>query len=225
MPAKITGPNDPRVQAFVGKIFGRLKVVKFWGRKTNSNGTTLMFECECECGTKRTVAKDSLVSGSTQSCGCLHSEITKRVTTVHGFNKPGKRHPVYNVWANMLRRCENPNNPHFEEYGGRNISVCERWHDFRLFAEDMLATYRPGLTLERIDNNGNYEPSNCRWATRKEQMLNRRNNIFLTFNGQRLTVSQWSEKTGLRYGVISQRIGKLKWSVEKALTTKAIKHV
>lgn len=127
--------------------------------------------------------------------------------------------PTYFTWAQMKKRCKNPKNVAFKNYGGRGIKVCDEWSVFENFLNDM--GIRPdGTELDRIDVNGNYEPSNCRWVTRRENSNNRRNNKRIEFNGENLTYSDWSRKTGLCKTVIRRRI-LLGWSIEKTLTTKS----
>lgn len=123
----------------------------------------------------------------------------------------------------MKGRCQNPNNDAYKCYGGRGISVCEEWQEFIPFRDWALANgYQKGLTIDRINNNGNYEPSNCRWATRKEQANNRSTNCFLEFNGERKTFKEWSEITGISAKSISLRVNK-GWNVERILTEPIVK--
>lgn len=130
----------------------------------------------------------------------------------HGLAKT----PTHNAWRFMRARCENPNRPEYPNYGGRGIKVCERWQTFENFLADM-GEMPEGLTLDRINNDGNYEPENCRWATYREQMQNKRSNVLLEFMGQRKTARQWSETLGLPYRTIRTRISR-GWTVERALT-------
>jgi len=129
-----------------------------------------------------------------------------------------RENPLYKKWTEMKQRCQNPNNPSFKDYGGRGICVSKRWLNFANFQKDMVASYRPGLTLERIDNNGNYSRANCRWATKKEQANNRRSSHLIIFRGQTKTLSQWAEKIGVRLGTLNQRFFVYKWSITKCLT-------
>ena len=123
---------------------------------------------------------------------------------------------LYRIWQNMFDRCKNKNNPGYKNYGGRGIIVCERWEKFHNFYFDMGDPPK-GLTLERINNDGNYEPSNCKWATRKEQTNNARSNIVIEYNNQKLNLSQWAEKTGINYTTLYKRI-KSNWPIEHILT-------
>ena len=142
---------------------------------------------------------------------------------IHGDAKRGMNTQLYNSWRGMKERCNNKNNKRYDNYGGKGIIVCEEWNNFLNFKEWALNNgYEPGLTIERKDVNGNYEPSNCCWATNKEQSNNRTTNHLLTFNGETLTINQWAEKLNIKRELIKDRL-RLGWNVDDALTTPAAK--
>ena len=136
---------------------------------------------------------------------------------IHGLHNT----KVYYAWERILQRCENPKRSGYKNYGGRGISVCEKWHKFENFFSDMGHPPTPTHSIDRINNNGNYEPNNCRWATAKEQNNNSRSNNFVEFNGQRKTLTQWSEIIGISRHTLRQRLKW--WPVEKAFTVPVYK--
>jgi len=169
--------------------------------------------CQCDCKKKVIVLGYSLKNGNTKSCGCLNLE-TK---TKHGQAQNGKRTGIYMSWVNMIQRCTNPNSTHYEDYGGRGIKVCKRWMKPENFIKDMIDNWKPGLTIERKNKNGNYCKKNCKWATRKEQARNTHRNHLITCFGKAQCIAAWSEETGISWYVIRWRITH-GWLPEKALT-------
>src|SRR6266508_728705 len=151
----------------VGRKFGRLTVT---GRAGNDGHGHAMWACLCECGTTITVARGALRTRETQSCGCLKRQRTRETHTTHGQSNS----PEWRAWRNMRQRCKNRRHPKYRDYGGRGITVCDRWASFENFLADMGPKPSPAHSIDRIDVNGNYEPGNCRWATPKEQRLNQR---------------------------------------------------
>lgn len=197
---------------FIGMRFGRLTVISFEYYKNRQS----RWKCLCDCGKETIVRQDHLKDGSTKSCGCFRREEQSHKAKKHG--QKGTR--LYGIWNNMKFRCENPNAESYKDYGGRGIKVCTEWeHDFESFYKwAMNNGYADNLTIDRIDVNGNYEPSNCRWATIFVQSNNKRNTRFLTFNGQTKSIREWSIITGIKSCTLADRVFRLGWSVEQALT-------
>lgn len=179
--------------------------------------------CRCDCGATLTVERCNLTSGNSKSCGCLRSEHVAEYPATHGATRGGKRSRAHSSWHNMLQRCANPNNPKWADYGGRGITVCERWlNSFTNFLADM-GEPPEGRTLDRIDNEGDYEPGNCRWATQRDQVRNRRTTRNLTFDGRTQSIAAWATELDLTYGTIRDRLRR-GWSVDRALT-QGVRHV
>lgn len=196
----------------IGEKYGRLTVVSRAPNKSERD-TNARWQCECECGRKCIQYGQDLKRGKVVSCGCWNAE--KRFT--HGMSHTDTNQ----VWRSMKDRCTNPNATGYHNYGGRGIAVCERWDKFENFLADM--GIRPvGYTIDRIDNDGNYCPENCRWATTKEQLNNQRRNRFYELNGERKTIAEWAEKLGVNWSTIRNRIDRYGWTLERALTTRKI---
>lgn len=190
-----------------GKKFGRWNVISL--SHQNQKGLPY-WKCVCDCGVKRVVRGVSLTCGESKSCGCYHKE---RVST---HNMTGL--PTFKSWDSMKQRCTNANSPDYPKYGGRGITVCDRWlNSFDNFLEDM--GQRPkSRTLDRKDNNGNYEPDNCRWATVAEQLSNRRNTVKTLYNDTMYTIRELSEISGLKEKIIRDRLY-ADWPIEKIMVT------
>jgi len=202
-----------------GKRFGRLVVAGFAG----TTGKHSHWWCRCDCGkiTKPTTIK--LRGGKTKSCGCHALDARRKAATRHGEATSRSRTSEYRSYHHMRRRCLNPKDAAFPDYGGRGITICDRWlngEDGRSGLECFLADMgrKPSAThsLDRIDSDGNYEPSNCRWGTKKEQARNRRSNRYVEVRGERLSVPDACERLGVSYKMV---IGRLKrgWAVDRAV--------
>ena len=198
-----------------GNSFGLWRVIK---RVENDKHNKARWLCVCSCGAEKVVSANNLVSGRSNNCGCVRREKTVTRSTSHGKSKT----KLYRTWAKMKERTTNENVPAFKNYGGRGIVVCDEWlEDFRSFYVWALANgYDENLTIDRIDNNGPYSPNNCRWTTMKQQNNNRRSNHILAMGEVSHTIAEWEAITGINKSAIWDRINKLGWSVEKALTTK-----
>lgn len=178
-----------------GQRFGRLSVKTSVGRDKHGR---VMWSCVCDCGRVVALAGYKMTSAGVKSCGCIHREVaahTCRSRATHGLS----RDPVLNIWRKMVDRCANPTNPAWMNYGGRGITVCDEWSaDPQAFVTWGYENgYVPGLTIERIDNDAGYSPSNCRWATRIEQAHNKRNNVLITIGDRTLCATQWERETGI----------------------------
>lgn len=197
----------------LGRAFGWLTVIAETEKRTKHQQR--IWECKCECGATTFVTTTRLIHGTTRSCGCRKQELRLRSVITHNRSKT----PEYSSWRSMRERCQNPNSKYYPRYGGCGIVICERWQTFENFREDM--GLRPSLkhTIDRYPNNdGNYEPGNCRWATKKEQSRNTKTNRRLTYNGETKCVVEWAEQLGMSKLVILQRL-RLGWSIERTLST------
>lgn len=192
-----------------GMRAGRVVVVKYLGRIKGQS----MWECLCDCGKLCAKRMSHLKSGVSKSCGCYNRDIMLDKFKTHGLSK----HPLRSIHNSMMARCYNPKSKAYKFYGAKGIKVCERWHLFKNFYDDMILGYEKGLSIERNVVTGHYELSNCRWATTVEQSRNRTDNVFLEYEGQKMILSDWAEKMKIRKATLSLRL-KLGWSVERALS-------
>jgi hypothetical protein len=201
---------------YTGHVFGRLTVIEPLHAKNNRYSDVWICECSCKEENKNTVRVliASLKNGHTRSCGCLHREAVKAANTKHGM----RHSPEYKVWEGMKARCYNPNNKHYSDYGGRGITVCEEWQEFAAFYRDMGSRPTSRHTLERNDNDGPYCKSNCKWATRKEQARNKRNNVYYEYKGERKLLGDWCRELNLKFETISTRL-RAGWSFADAIST------
>lgn len=181
-----------------GQKFGRLTVIQF---RSSVKNKAPMCLCSCECGTVKEFGVSNVLTGKSKSCGCLARDVTGERAKTHGMSKT----PVYAVWARMWSRCTNPIVERYPQYGGRGIKVCARWEGFEEFLIDMGNLPTPLHSIGRIDNDGNYEPANCRWETREQQSNNTSRSVFIEWQGQRKTIAQWAGITGIPYSTLQQR--------------------
>ena len=187
----------------LGERFGRLTVI---GKAENAN-EHVMWTCQCDCGSMSKVSSQSLRSGNSSSCGCIRKEMLVGRITKHGQARERDRNPIYTCWAGMKARCFNSNELAYKNYGGRGITVCNEWLNFEPFYRWAISSgYKHGLEIDRINNNGNYEPSNCRWVTDNENRLNTRRNRLITINNETKPVTIWSQESGITRGTIYSRI-------------------
>lgn len=198
----------------IGKRFGRLVVIEksepinIYNRKSHS-----YWKCICDCGNEKLVRIDHLIRGHVKSCGCLGRESKIK----HGMINT----KLYKVWDGIKSRCNNPNSKAYKNYGGRGIKICESWNDFMTFHKWSIESgYEEGLTLDRIDVNGNYEPSNCRWVTRKKQARNTRKTIYATINNKTMDLCSWADEIGENREKLYRRVHKLGWTPEEAVLGK-----
>ncbi len=197
----------------VGTVFARLTVLGP-GVSENHLSTSI---CKCACGTVATILNKCLLRAvrPTESCGCLQKERASAAQHKHGFSKRSGRSPTYKSWTDMIQRSTNPNSPHWMNYGGRGIKVCDRWRSFETFLADM-GDCPKGLEIDRWpDKNGNYEPGNCRWATTIQQGRNKRNNRVFTVRGLTACLSELCELFGVSYSRTIQRLD-AGWDAEEA---------
>lgn len=197
-----------------GQRFGRLLVLR---RAPDLAGypKRAAYECRCDCGRVVIALGKSMRSGNTSSCGCLGAESRRTTSRTHGATYTRE----YQAWCNAKLRCYSPGAGRYQSYGGRGITMCDDWRDsFEAFYRDM-GPCPAGCSIDRIDVNGPYNPSNCRWATRQQQQNNMRQTVRLTFNGRTLTMTEWATELGISVGTLRSRLMDSKWPVERALTT------
>lgn len=168
----------------------------------------------CSCGNQFETSITNIVTNKTKSCGCLigirNKELRQRNVT-HGLSY----HPLYGIWITMINRCDNPKDVNYYNYGQRGIKVCESWHKLENFINDMYPSYVKGLTLDRLNNNGNYEFSNCNWVTRKQNNNNRRSNVKIEYKGVTRNIIQWAEHLNMSSSAFTFRLKN--WTIEKAI--------
>lgn len=202
--------NKTDLSKYIGKRNNMLTVIGVSEKKPTDRHFYL--DCICDCGNTTRVMPYQFKSGCVKSCGCLLKGSPNRIDGRSG-------HALYGIWFQMVSRCENPNNPKYKDYGKRGISVCEKWHDFWNFVSwsDSVGGKPNGFTLDRIDVNGNYEPSNCRWADSKTQSLNKRSNRIITCDDISKPLHEWAMSLNISDQSLAKRIDK-GWNLKEALT-------
>lgn len=196
------------MQDLIGLKINRLTVISF---SHKDKYHACFWNCICECGNKIIRQSSRLKNGSAKSCGCLEKERK----TKHNLCQS----PIYKTWNDMIQRCTNIKNNNYKNYGGRGIKICEKWLEFKGFYEDM-GDKPEGLSLDRIDVNGNYCKDNCKWSTNIEQHNNMRRNVKVTYNGKTQTVSQWSRELGINSRTLHDRLFRANWDIENAFNKK-----
>lgn len=200
-----------RFKDVTGQRFNRLTVIELSHMKRCA-----YWRCKCDCGNEVVVPIDGLTTGHTKSCGCHKRDNTHRVKYRHG------REPkdVWHAWCHVRARCYNPKNKSYHRYGGRGIRVCDRWlNSFEAFRDDMRPRPSPQHSIERKDNDGDYTPDNCTWATKKAQARNRRSSVLVEYQGRTQCVTAWAEELGIKAHTLYRRVFVSKWEIERALTT------
>lgn len=199
--------------SLVGQRFGKVVVTKYLGSDSHRNG---VYRCVCDCGKETDVYTNSLKRGHTKSCGCSRHE----TLTTHGMSEnmtaSSEEMSTYKSWKAMLARCYNTNDGNYHRYGGRGITVCDKWRKFEGFLEDMGVKPR-GLTIERLDVDKGYYKENCEWATYLTQNRNKTNTVWVMYKGRRLSLAEACELTGVKLGTAHQRIRR-GWSPEEAIS-------
>jgi hypothetical protein len=195
-----------------GEKFGRWEIIEEAGR--NKHGVVL-WKCKCECGTIRNVPGNALRTGNSTSCGCINAEFLHNLAFKHGFSKTD----LSSVYSNMRQRCYNNKHPKFLTYGARGIKICKEWltNPTSFYNWAINSGYKKGLTLDRIDNNNNYKPDNCRWVTKKTQQNNMRTNRIITYGNKTQSLSQWATDLGLHPTSLSHRL-QSGWTEEEAVS-------
>ena len=198
--------------------------INYWtilGEPFRKEDGLVYYRCKCKCGVVKDVFYYNVDKGRSKSCGCYNLEALSKRSATHGMTKTR----FYGIWKAMNRRCKDKNQSTYKHYGGRGITVCDRWNKFENFKEDMYQSYldhvskhgEKNTSIDRIDINGNYEPSNCRWATWEEQGNNRRNCHYLEFNGKTMSIHNWSLEVNIPERIIWKRLN-YGWTVEDSLT-------
>lgn len=202
-----------KVIDLTGQKFNRLLVIE----PARTKSGKFAWKCKCDCGKFVIVKGFELKNGGTKSCGCYKNDIARKRLTKHGLSRTKLR----SILTSIHSRCENPNHISYKNYGGRGISVCKEWiEDFSAFYEWAINNgYKENLQIDRINNDGNYEPNNCRFVTQKENLMNKRNTLVYAYDGKEKTLQEWAIESGIEYRRLRSRIKECGWSFEKAIST------
>lgn len=208
-----------------GQKFGRLTVIERAENYVPPCGRAqIQWRCKCECGNVCIVSGTHLKSERVYSCGCVRKSTTSEAAQKRFLTHGKSKDVIYRTWINIKSRCYNTHSKRYKDHGGRGITVCDRWRNsYNAFYEDVskLPHFRErGYSLDRVDNDGNYELNNVRWATPIEQANNKRNNCLITYNGRTQTATEWARETGIKRTTILMRLNTYGWSIEKTLSTK-----
>ena len=204
---------DQLKNEYIGKKLGLWEILDV----IRGNDGAAVFDCRCCCEsqTRRVQAVQTILRGVSRSCGCRIGEVAVATHTVHGMSKTAE----FSIGQGMRSRCDNPDNPAYHNYGGRGISYCQRWAKFENFLEDMKVRPSRRHSLDRVNNEGNYEPGNCRWATKVQQCRNMRKTVMITYRDQTKSALDWDEFLGFTLGTVRNRRLVLGWSVERTIET------
>ena len=197
-----------------GKKFNRLTFIKKTNERRNGN---ILWDCQCECGNITRIVKWDVTSGNTKSCGCFKDEMiakTGKNNVTHGMRYT----KIYKIWEGMKRRCNSEKAERYSSYGGKGITYIKEWEQFVPFHEWAINNgYEEGLSIDRIDVNGNYEPSNCQWIPLEQQAYNKTNSNVVEYKGKKITIGELAKLTNKPYHLLYQRIVKLEWTIEDAV--------
>ena len=203
------------------RVFAKVEVGEKYNRLTIiENLENAMVKCKCDCGNVIVSRRNSVKNGITSSCGCYHRETVGKINRTHGMTN----HKLYKTWRNMKSRCSNPNATKYSIYGGRGIKVCDEWNNnyMAFYNWSINNGWKPELSIDRINENGNYEPTNCRWADAVTQNNNLRSNHNVTYNGRTQSVYAWAKELGINKKTLSERIRR-GWPIERAFNEGVIK--
>ena len=207
-------PNKTR--DITGQKFGNLTAIRYDHRDESNIDKPHYWLFRCDCGKEMVVKKSAVTSGNTSRCPSCSAKLMAKYNTTHGCTKTR----LYKEWKGMIERCECKSHTSWGRYGAKGITICDEWHKFEPFRDWAIANgYNDNLTIDRINSNGNYEPSNCRWASVREQANNKKSTIWITYDGETMQLSYWADNLGISYHTLYDRLHRYGWSIEKAFTT------